>query len=68
MKTAIIIVGAVIVSGIAYVAWDRLNVHSSTAPVFVTQGECEQKSGSICEFQMCDYQCPPDFKKGWVKQ
>ncbi|HBY73686.1 MAG TPA: hypothetical protein DEG44_03280 [Candidatus Kerfeldbacteria bacterium] len=43
--------------------------------VFVSQEECEQKTGKSCDFQMCDYippgktfeeVCGNDFKKGWV--
>ena len=45
--------------------------------VFVSQEECEQKTGKTCSLQMCDYVppgktfeevCGKDFKKGWVPQ
>ncbi|HLD07838.1 MAG TPA: hypothetical protein VJB60_02120 [Candidatus Peribacterales bacterium] len=43
--------------------------------VFASQEECEQRTGQLCSFQMCDYipsektleeVCGKNFKKGWV--
>jgi hypothetical protein len=67
MKKIIVVALVVIfVSIIAYIIWIKPRLSSSPITVFATQEECERLSGSACKFQMCDYKCPPDFKKGWV--
>ena len=77
-KNIFIVIFAILVIGI--VGYFALVRNQTPAPqtqqtVFISQEECEQKTGKPCRFQMCDYVpsgktfeevCGKDFKKGWV--
>ena len=78
VKTIIAVVLLLLVIGIVgyfTLVKNQTPVSQTQQIVFVSQEECEQKTGKSCDFQMCDYippgktfeeVCGKDFKKGWA--
>ena len=72
LSLVILLVGIV---GYISLTVDRTLTPPAQQTVFVSQEECEQKTGESCNFQICDYVppgktfeevCGKDFKKGWI--
>jgi len=75
------LLGVVLVAGVLYIRAGRAPLPVVETPatpktIFTSQSDCEQKTGTICQFKMCDYvpvgmtpeeACPPNGPfKGWV--
>lgn len=69
-KRFLLVISVIVFVGLVIYIWAARFYTSSITEeqpkVFSSQEECQAETGYFCDVQLCDYRCPPGFKKGWI--